>query len=109
MLLVQWMVLTWAVAQVLKIRMQHMIGEVSSLECSCSLHHRKFCFFYVTDRHEGSAADAHIYESAHVSDLCVPASKYYFADAGFGSCDALLVPYHGVRYHLKEWGCADVQ
>jgi len=76
---------------------------------TCSLHHRKFCFLYVAGGHEGSAADAHMYESVHVSDFCVPAGKYYLADAGFGSCDALLVPYHGVRYHSKEWGRADVQ
>ncbi|KAF9219218.1 hypothetical protein BS17DRAFT_657166, partial [Gyrodon lividus] len=25
------------------------------------------------------------------------------ADADFGTCDALLVPYHSVCYHLKEW------
>jgi hypothetical protein len=30
----------------------------------------------------------------------------YLADAGFPLCDGLLVPYRGVRYHLKEWGRA---
>jgi len=28
---------------------------------------------------------------------------YYLADAGFPSCGALLTPFRGVRYHLREW------
>ena len=36
----------------------------------------------------------------------IPEGKYYLADAGFGSCDALLVAYHGVHYHLREWSVA---
>lgn len=35
--------------------------------------------------------------------------KYYIADAGFGTCDALLTPYRKVQYHLKEWGRAAVR
>ena len=35
--------------------------------------------------------------------------KYYLGDAGFPSCDALLVLYHGVRYHLKEWAQGNQQ
>jgi hypothetical protein len=31
------------------------------------------------------------------------------ADAGFGACDALLVPYRKVCYHLAEWGRAGVR
>ena len=31
-------------------------------------------------------------------------NKYYLADAGFPTCDTLLIPYRGVRYHLAEWG-----
>jgi len=37
-------------------------------------------------------------------NLTIPEGQYYLADAGFGVCDALLVPYRGVRYHLAEWG-----
>ncbi|KAI0037389.1 hypothetical protein FA95DRAFT_1507029, partial [Auriscalpium vulgare] len=36
-------------------------------------------------------------------NLRVPVGRYYVADAGFPNCDALLVPYRGVRYHLREW------
>src|SRR5215469_9357825 len=51
---------------------------------------------------EGSAADATIYNDARTTDFRIPRGKFYLADAGFGGCDELLVPYRGVRYHLKE-------
>ena len=38
-----------------------------------------------------------------LTDLTIPHGKFYLADAGFPSCDSLMVPYRGVRYHLKEW------
>ncbi|RDB30577.1 hypothetical protein Hypma_006985 [Hypsizygus marmoreus] len=58
---------------------------------------------------EGSAADAMLFHDARTSDLPIPDGKYYLADAGFGACDTLLVPYRGVRYHLAEWGRAAVR
>lgn len=58
---------------------------------------------------DGSAADALIYNDARLSDLTVIPGKYYLADAGFGMCSALLIPYRGVRYHLAEWGRANVR
>jgi hypothetical protein len=61
-------------------------------------------FCHVLSGWEGSAADATILEDAQQSDLSIPPGNYYLADAGFATCDALLVPYQGVRYHLKEWG-----
>jgi hypothetical protein len=30
--------------------------------------------------------------------------KYFLADARYALCDGLLTPYHGIQYHLKEWG-----
>ena len=53
---------------------------------------------------EGSAADSAIFDDARGKDFAVPKSKFYLGDAGFPCCDALLVPYRGVRYHLREWG-----
>jgi len=69
------------------------------------------CFFfyvilYFLSGWEGSAADATMYASARLVDLTIPDGKYYLADAGFSICDSLLVPYHGVCYHLAEWGRA---
>lgn len=66
-------------------------------------------FQYLVSGHEGSVADAYMYEQARLVDLPIPKGKYYLADAGFGICDALLVPYRGVRYHLAEWGRAAVR
>jgi hypothetical protein len=61
-------------------------------------------FVYILSGWEGSASDSHIFQYAREHDLAIPAGKYYLADAGFPLCDALLTPYRGVRYHLKEWG-----
>jgi hypothetical protein len=58
---------------------------------------------------DGSVADASMYNNARRHDLSIPKGRYYLAKAGFGACDALLVPYQGVRYHLAEWGCASVR
>jgi hypothetical protein len=61
-------------------------------------------FLYVLPGWEGSASDSRVYEDARTTDFTVPRGRYYLADAGYGGCDALLVPYRGVRYHIKEWG-----
>lgn len=66
-------------------------------------------FQYFVSGHEGSTADAYMYEQARRTDFPVPPGKYYLADAGFTLCDSLLVPYRGVRYHLAEWGRAAVR
>ena len=50
-------------------------------------------FQYILSGWDGSAADAAIYNNAYQSNLTIPEGKYYLADAGFGSCDALLVPF----------------
>jgi hypothetical protein len=63
-------------------------------------------FVYAYTGWEGSATDARVYEAARSLDLVIPEGKYYLADAGFPSCNQLLVPYRGVRYHLAEWGRA---
>ena len=66
-------------------------------------------FQYVLSGWDGSAADAAVYDNARQTDLTVPAGKFYLADAGFGACDALLIPYCRVHYHLAEWGHAAVR
>jgi len=58
---------------------------------------------------EGSAADATMYTRSRFVDLVIPANRFYLADAGFGICDSLMVPFRGVRYHLAEWGRADTR
>ena len=66
-------------------------------------------FTYILSGWEGSALDGHIFENARQTNLAIPAGKYFLADAGFAGCDALLVPYRGERYHLKEWGKASLR
>ena len=53
--------------------------------------------------------DTTLWTHARFNDLRVPPGKYYLADAGFGFTDFLLTPYTGHRYHLAEWGRADVR
>ena len=61
-------------------------------------------FSYVLSGWEGSASDSQIFDDARRTDFGIRPGKFYLADAGFPGCDNLLVPYRGVRYHLKEWG-----
>ena len=61
-------------------------------------------FTYVLSGWEGSMADASVYHDARTTDFTIPDGKYYLADAGYPNCPQLLVPYHGQRYHLAEWG-----
>jgi hypothetical protein len=63
-------------------------------------------FSYILAGWEGSATDSRVYEDARQHGFAVSPGTFYLADAGFPLCDALLVPYRGVRYHLREWGRA---
>ncbi|KAF8162006.1 hypothetical protein BJ912DRAFT_827031, partial [Pholiota molesta] len=51
----------------------------------------------------GSTADATMYANSHLCDLTISPGNFYLANAGFGICDSLLVPYRGVCYHLAKW------
>ena len=66
-------------------------------------------FTYTLTGWEGSATDARVYDDAITSDLHIPEGKYLLADAGYPLRRELLVPYRGVRYHLAEWGQANVR
>lgn len=59
---------------------------------------------YVLSGWEGSASDSRIFEDTRISDFRIPPECYYLGDAGYANSDAVMVPYRGVRYHLKEWG-----
>lgn len=81
-------------------------GQISTnLFAAC-----QFCllFCYLLSRWEGSAADSRVFDNARQTDFPILPGKYYLADAGFPLCNALLVPYRGVKYHLKEWEQADL-
>lgn len=66
-------------------------------------------FKYIFSGWDGSASDSTMYEDARLTDLTIPAGKYFLADAGFPICDGLVIPYRGVRYHLQEWGRANLR
>jgi hypothetical protein len=68
-----------------------------------------FRFLYFISGFDGSAADATMFMHSRLMDFLIPEGRCYLADAGFAICDTLLVPYRGVRYHLAEWGRADVR
>lgn len=62
-------------------------------------------YLYVLPGFEGSAHDSFVLSHARTKSqerLIVPSGKFYLADAGYSLTDSILVPYRGVRYHLKE-------
>jgi DDE superfamily endonuclease len=65
--------------------------------CSFDLH-----FTYMLSGWEGSTADSTLFHDVCEVDLFVPPGRYYLADTSFASCNALLVPYQNVQYHLHE-------
>ena len=38
----------------------------------------------------------------------MPEGFYYLTDAGYPHCKELLIPFHGVWYHIQEWGAAGI-
>jgi hypothetical protein len=67
------------------------------------------CFHFILGGWDGSATDSLIFQDARLSNLHIPEGRRYLADAGFGFSNSLLLPYRRVRYHLAEWGRADVR
>jgi hypothetical protein len=60
-------------------------------------------FVYVLPGWEGSAHDQRVLQSAlYQHGLNIPKGQYYLGDAGYSNTPYCLVPYRGVRYHLKE-------
>jgi hypothetical protein len=82
-------------------------GFISTNLLAACLFSLRFC--YILAGWEGSAADSRIFDHARQKDFVIEPGTYYLADAGFPLCDALLVPYRGVRYHLKEWEQANLR
>jgi hypothetical protein len=44
---------------------------------------------------------------AHICPYMI--GKFYLVDVGYGVKPGFLPPFHGVRYHLNEWGNNPVQ
>lgn len=65
-------------------------------------------FTYMLAGWEGSVNDGFLYSDAvENGGLRIPQGKFYLADAGFGATTGLLVPFRGVRYHLREWAAGN--
>ncbi|KAL0283248.1 UNVERIFIED_CONTAM: hypothetical protein Sangu_2902800 [Sesamum angustifolium] len=62
-------------------------------------------FIYALSGWEESVADSHVLCDAIHRDcgLRVPSSNYYLCDNGYANVEGFLMPYRGVRYHLREW------
>lgn len=61
-----------------------------------------FTFQYILAGWEGSAHDSRVLEDAKKKGFKVTEGKYYLGDAEYSCSSAIMVPYRGVRYHLKE-------
>jgi DDE superfamily endonuclease len=72
----------------------------------CDFNHK---FTYISSGWEGSVSDSTMFFDSHITNLTIPLGKYYLADVGFSITSALLISYRGIRYHLAEWGCADLR
>lgn len=63
--------------------------------------------YYILAGWEGSAHDANVLEDAKSKGF--PAGGKKFVDAAFTQTHEFVKPYRGVRYHLSEWGPAELR
>lgn len=74
---------------------------------ACSFEGR---FLFVLPGWEGSAHDSTVLRDATCNHgFSTPKGKYWLADAGYANSEYLMVPYRGVRYHLREQQQASLQ
>ena len=64
-------------------------------------------FTYVLAGWEGSVHDSRVLDDAVLKGLHIPVDGFYLGDAAYTLKRWCLIPYRGVRYHLKEWGRAN--
>lgn len=86
-------------------RYRNQKGGISQNVLAACTFDLRFC--YVLSGWEGSAADGCVFKDAHRVDFAVPPGSYYLADPGFAACDALMVPFQKVQYHLWKWALAE--
>ena len=65
----------------------------------------RYC--YILPGWEGSVHDSRVLvDAVQNQGFIVPEEKYFLADAGYSNSDYVMIPYRGVRYHLKEQNLA---
>ncbi|PLW11277.1 hypothetical protein PCANC_23072 [Puccinia coronata f. sp. avenae] len=64
-------------------------------------------FTYICAGWEGSAHNSRVLTHARGLDFSIPTGSFYLADAGYSLNHGILVPYRGVRYHLREQAAAN--
>src|SRR5882724_7098221 len=96
-----WMALMFQLTLLLQTRHAIATARVASHRISATTFDMHFC--HILSGWKGISSDGGVFHDAHVHDLVIPPGKYYLADVGYPICDALLVPFHGVQYHLWEW------
>jgi hypothetical protein len=75
-------------------------GDLSFNVLGCVSLDERFCYVYAG--WEGSAHDGRVLAAALNDGMIIPKGYHYLGDAGYPLVDHLLIPYKGVRYHLKE-------
>jgi hypothetical protein len=91
----------------MRIPFRNRYGYLSQNVLAACKFNLEFCYVY--PGWEGSAHDSRVLASAMSKDFVIPDGKYYLADAGYGMRKGLLVPYRGVRYHLREQAQANAR
>jgi hypothetical protein len=65
-------------------------------------------FSFLLPGWEGSAHDSRVLSDAEFQHgFITPPGKFWLGDAGYSNSETLLVPYRGIRYHLREQHLAD--
>jgi hypothetical protein len=59
-------------------------------------------FAFVHFGQQVSAHDRYVLQNAFTKGFSVPQQKYYLSNAGYSLSPYMLMPYRGMRYHLKE-------
>ncbi|KAL0456735.1 UNVERIFIED_CONTAM: hypothetical protein Slati_1012700 [Sesamum latifolium] len=89
---------------------EHEKGRYRTRKDHCAVNVLGVCnpnlqFIYILIGWEGSAADSRVLRDAihRLNGLRVPSGSYYLPDNGYTNAKGFLIPYIGVRYHLREW------
>ncbi|KIJ44950.1 hypothetical protein M422DRAFT_137877, partial [Sphaerobolus stellatus SS14] len=88
----------------IRARFRNRKGDTSTnVLASCSF---DMLYCHILAGWEGSISDGALLADARAHDFKPPQGRFFLGDAGFPLCNDMLVPYRGVRYHLREWESA---